>query len=186
MNTIEKRTDDNKIVITIDLEEHFNSGKQHPEDDPGVVIYYVIKVDDKRHEVKRRHMLGKDILSLDGKNPEFFNLEQSKRINDQMHLVEILPDETVDFGTHGIEKFFTKAKSKVYDFWIGQKEYKTTESSLTVRQILENFAKVDPITKTLARKTEGGFIEYKNLDEVISMDNCPHFSLFDNTSLPVS
>ena len=183
---MEPRRDGDLVIITIDLEDHFRRGKHHPENDPGVVFYYVIKVDDQRHEVKHRHMRGENILALEGKDPEHFLLEQSIRKDGHMTLIEIRSDQTVDFGTHGVERFITKTKPKVFKFWIGQKDYTTTQSSLTVRQILVEFAEVDPATKTLAKKIEGGFVEYKNLDEIISLENCPHFSVFDNTSLPVS
>lgn len=78
-------------------------------------------------------------------------------------------------------------KPKEYHFFIDQKKYETTSPSLTVRQILADFANVDPATKTLATKTSGGgFHEYKDLDEVISIEHPIHFTLFDNTPTQVS
>jgi hypothetical protein len=71
-------------------------------------------------------------------------------------------------------------------FFIDQKKYETDDQTLTVRQILETFAKVDSQRYTLALKKEGNYVEYKNLDEVIEMKNGMHFSLFDNKPTPVS
>lgn len=76
---------------------------------------------------------------------------------------------------------------KKYVFFIGKEKYETDESSLTVREILEDYAKVNTSEKTLALKEEGGsFHEYKNLDESITMKNGMHFVLFDSKPTPVS
>lgn len=71
-------------------------------------------------------------------------------------------------------------------FFIEQKREETDKSDLTVREILVNFAKVDPNRYTLALKEQGGFKEYDNLDEVIPMKEGMHFSLFDKKPTPVS
>lgn len=80
----------------------------------------------------------------------------------------------------------TKPKPRVNKFFVGQKHYETTKDSLTVREILVDFAGVDPATKTLALKQGGGFHEYKDLNEEISVEHPQHFILFDNASTPVS
>lgn len=79
-----------------------------------------------------------------------------------------------------------KPKPRVNKFFVGQKHYETTKDSLTVREILVDFAGVDPATKTLALKQGGGFHEYKDLNEEISVEHPQHFILFDNASTPVS
>jgi hypothetical protein len=79
----------------------------------------------------------------------------------------------------------SKEKKKIV-FFIEQKKYETTEESLTVRQILVDFAKVDPNRYTLALKKQGGFHEFENLDEIIDMKEGMHFSLFDKKPTPVS
>ena len=71
-------------------------------------------------------------------------------------------------------------------FFIEQKKYETESEKLTVRQILVDFAKVDPERYTLALKQQGGFHEYGNLDEIIEMKEGMHFSLFDKKPTPVS
>lgn len=71
-------------------------------------------------------------------------------------------------------------------FFIEQKKYETTESELTVRQLLVDFAQVDPDRYTLALKKQGGFEEFTNLDESIPMKEGMHFALFDKKPTPVS
>lgn len=78
-----------------------------------------------------------------------------------------------------------KDKKKIV-FFIEQKKYETTESTLTVRQLLVDFAKVDPDRFTLALKKQGGFEEFENLDQEIVMKEGMHFSLFDKKPTPVS
>ncbi|MCC2548531.1 hypothetical protein LJY25_18935 [Hymenobacter sp. BT175] len=75
---------------------------------------------------------------------------------------------------------------KKYNFFIEKKKYETDQPTLTVRQILVDFAQVDPTAKTLAQKQDGGFRELKNLEEVIELHSAQHFALFDDTSTPVS
>jgi hypothetical protein len=79
-----------------------------------------------------------------------------------------------------------KHEKKKIVFFIEQKKHETQEESLTVRQILVDFAKVDPERYTLALKQQGGFHEYDNLDEPIEMKEGMHFSLFDKKPTPVS
>lgn len=74
----------------------------------------------------------------------------------------------------------------VYIFFVGKVKYETTEPRLTVRQILEEYAKVDPTKKTLAEKKGDMFTEYKDLNESLDLGHARHFTLFDETPLPVS
>jgi hypothetical protein len=71
-------------------------------------------------------------------------------------------------------------------FFIDQKKYETTQESLTVRQIIESYAKVDPNRYSLALKKSGGFDELEDLNQVIKMKDGMHFSLFDKKPTPVS
>lgn len=82
-------------------------------------------------------------------------------------------------GSNGQER-------KKYNFFVEKKKFETDQPRLTVRQILVEYAQVDPTAKTLAQKQEGGFRELKNLDEVIELHSAQHFALFDDTSTPVS
>jgi hypothetical protein len=71
-------------------------------------------------------------------------------------------------------------------FFIEQKKHETSEQSLSIRQILTDFAKVDANRYTLALKNQGGFEEFENLDHVITIKDGMHFSLFDKKPTPVS
>lgn len=71
-------------------------------------------------------------------------------------------------------------------FFIGEKRHETEQNHLTVRQILVEFAKVDPDKYNLALKTNNGPHEYTNLDESIEMKNGMKFVLFDKGPTPVS
>jgi hypothetical protein len=175
---------DGSVIIKIDIEDLFHKGHPHPEHDPGTLIIYIYKVDEVRYETRERTMTGRAILEQTGMDVHQFRLFQLKREHGHRHKVEIKLDTVVDFREEGIERFITEPV--LYHFYIGQKEYETTDASLTVRQILVDFAKVDPKKNTLAIKTEGGFHEYKNLDEIIQLNDCPHFVLFDNCQTSVS
>jgi hypothetical protein len=146
------------------------------------VIYYRIKVDDHYHDVKERHKLGSAILALVDKTPKHFQLWQHHKHDGTPGLVQILAEESVDFGKKGIERFTTK---HIYPFFIGKKEYETTHEVLTARTILADFAKVDPEKNVLGKKAEGGYHKYKNEDEV-AMKDCPHFEVFHKDPTPVS
>jgi len=167
------------LTIIIDLEELFIADKHHPEHDPGTIILYRIKVDDQYHNIKHPHIEGKAILALEGKTPEHFEVKQRFKEHGKTELKLIHPDELVDLRKPGIERFITE--KKVFIFFIGPKEYKTEHSSLTVRKILVDFAKVNPENKSLGIKQGEGFHTYQNLDEEIDLCPVKHFKLFDNT-----
>lgn len=77
-------------------------------------------------------------------------------------------------------------EKKKYVFFIDKTKYETESPSFTVRQILTEFAKVDPSTNTLAIKEHGNFRELKNLDEVIDLKEGQHFTIFNNEPTTVS
>jgi hypothetical protein len=64
-------------------------------------------------------------------------------------------------------------------FFIEKVKHETSEDTLTVREILKDFAKVNPDEFTLALKIQGNFKEFENLEESIEMKDGMHFSLFD-------
>lgn len=175
---------DGSVIIKIDIEDLFHKGHSHPEHDPGTLIIYIYKVDEVRYETRERRMTGKAILEQTGKDIHKFRLFQLKREHGHHHKVEVKLETMIDFHEIGIERFVTEPV--LYHFYIGQKQYQTFEPSLTVRQILVDFAMVDPAKNTLAIKNAGGFHEYKNLDETIQLTDCPHFVLFDNCQTSVS
>ncbi len=177
-----KEKNDEKVV-KVDLEEHFHNEKPIPDHDPGVVILYKIKIDDQYFEVRDRHIKGKLLYDLVGKDPKEYQLYQLLKEHGEKKEAAVEPNTPIDLGKFGIERFITK---RIYCFKIGKIDYTTEHAKLTVRQILVDYAKVDPDKTTLALKVDGGFQEYKNLDETVPLDKCPAFVLFDNDPLPVS
>ena len=172
------------LVIIVDIEEYFHRNERHPEHDPGVVISYKIKVDDQYYIVPEKHLSDAAIIGLTGKDPQLFDLEQIIKEDGEIKTIGIHPGTSVDFSKPGIERFITVPKT--YPFFIERKEYFSPSQELTVRQILVDFAKVSPETKSLAKKIPGGVYTYTNLDEKVVLKDCPHFTLFDNTSTNVS
>jgi len=186
-NLNERNNDAEKNIITVDLEHLYHTGAEHPSQDDGEVVMYKIKVDDHYHYLQHRHRTGEQILALESKSPKDFKLEQCWKAEDgQTVCMHILADVSVDFKAPGIERFITKSIVHEYDFFIGKMIYHTQSSRLTVRQILEDFAKVNPIQKSLGIKTETGVHEYTDLNESVSLEGCPHFTLFDNQPVGVS
>lgn len=175
---------DNKVIINL---EHIFHGHSQPVCDDGVIPYYLFKVDEHPHEVRERHILCSTILALAGKDPKHYQLLQLKGKPGHVQHEVIETDEMVDLATPGVEKFITRDKPvHVYNFFIDQQEHHTKHPSLTVRQILEDFAKVNPVNKELAKKQPGGLHHYRDLNEVVSVEHCPKFTLFDLTPAPVS
>jgi hypothetical protein len=86
--------------VTVDLEELFQGGGEHPSHDPGVVIYYKIKVDKMHFERKEHKMSGRELLALVNLTPEKYRLFEIGHGQQ-----EIGPDEKVDFRKVGIERF---------------------------------------------------------------------------------
>jgi len=173
-----------KEVIVIDIELYFNERRPHPEPHPHRVHHYRIKIDDisftlTHHEVNERQLLG-----LVDKSPEKYQLFQVIREGEEEREREVHPDQTIDLSRHHVKIFFTREKT--YCFFVGKKEYRTHHEELTVGQILVDFAKVSPTDKTLAEKKSGGVHEFTNLEEKISLKDCPHFTLFDNTPTGLS
>lgn len=174
------------IKVVLDLEDHCHTGSPHPVQDPGTVLHYLVKVDEHKYETTTAHQTGRSLLALTGKEATGFILEQVHTHAGQSIHTLVQPDEVIDLSGFGLERFVTKPKPQHYHFFVGQKRYETTKPCLTVREILVDYAGVDPTTKTLALKQPGGFHEYKDLNEEISLQHPQHFVLFDNASTPVS
>lgn len=71
-------------------------------------------------------------------------------------------------------------------FFIDKPKYETDQDRLTVRSLLEDFAKEDPSQTTLALKDGNEIKKYTNLDEIVEMKNGMHFVVYHNTPTPVS
>jgi Multiubiquitin len=188
-NHSEIKIEVNGVKVVIDLEDVFHGRDCHREADPGEVIYHRFKIDGEVHDVKERHLIGQQLLKLAGKTPEQAQLFQSRKEGQrEKELVLIKPEEEVDLKKPGIEMFITKPHPpRVYHFSVSHKEYTTEKAKLTVKEILVDFAKVDPVNKILAEKLEQNNVrEYTNLDEVIGLERNPKFILYDVTPTPVS
>lgn len=94
------------IHVIIDLEDLCLNKKPHPEVDPGVIVYYKIKVDKTYFEVKQNALTGEEILKLVGLTPSTHSLYE---IGDRGNK-KIAPDEKVSFTGHGIERFKSVGK----------------------------------------------------------------------------
>lgn len=79
-----------------------------------------------------------------------------------------------------------KKEDKGMVFFIGKEKFETEKTVLTVREILEDYAKVKTDEKSLALKDGNSHTEYTNLDEPIHMKNGMHFVLFDTTPTTAS
>lgn len=94
-------------------------------------------------------------------------------------------NKTVETPSEGSHKEKPNEHKK-YVFFIGTVKHDTDRPSLTVQEILVDFAKVDPAKKMLALKKEGGFDEFADLEKVIDLKEGMHFVLFDIKPTPVS
>ncbi len=79
----------------------------------------------------------------------------------------------------------THAADKVV-FFVDQEKFESATETLTVRQILVDYAKEDPAATTLVEKQGNENIKHPNLDEVITLKNGMKFVVFHNTPTPVS
>jgi hypothetical protein len=178
---------DNPKIVIIDIEEIFINELSHPEHDPGVVIKYRIKIDEQYFEVAQSHLSGKSILELVDKNTEHYNLKQRVKREGQIHLIDIPPHEQVNLKEPGIEKFITEQKEYIFFVQVVKDiEYKTRHAHLTVRKILEEYAKVDPNENTLAEKQTSGVHEFPNLSEELDLKHIRHFIVFSERPTTVS
>ena len=80
----------------------------------------------------------------------------------------------------------SKKHEKNITFFIGKTKHETEKSTLTVKQILEDFAKVKTTEKSLALKEGNSHHEYADINESIDMKNGMHFVLFDKTPTTAS
>lgn len=173
----------NTTIIVVDLEDNCLCEMPHPKEDPGTVIHYLVKVDGIKHKFKHPIVSGAELFAVAEKDPSRFRLLQVLRgSGNDGRSIEIGIHDEVDLRGYGIEKFETAVR--VIHFHVDRKSYSTEEKCLTVQQILVEFAKVDPAVKTLAdKKTQR---EYKDLQELICLEEGQRFTLFDNSPCTVS
>lgn len=170
------------VKVIIDLEDLCIQNKPHPDHDPGIVIHYLIKVDETRHEIAQSKVKGHEIFVLSGKDPQHFRLLQVYRESGESRSRVVSSHETVDLSTNGIERFITERITTT--FFIDKKRHHAQKSCLSVREILVDYAKVNPELKTLALKQDCR--QFNDLDEIICLEQDQCFTLFDNSPTPVS
>lgn len=71
-------------------------------------------------------------------------------------------------------------------FSIDKRRYETMEESLTVMQLLRDYAKEDPTQTTLVEMREGNPIKHPNPDEVLRLHDGDAFVVYHNSPTPVS
>lgn len=69
-------------------------------------------------------------------------------------------------------------------FFVDQEKFVSPTETLTVRQILADYAEEDPASTTLVEKQ--GQVQHANLDEVIDLKNGMKFIVYHNTPTTVS
>lgn len=75
---------------------------------------------------------------------------------------------------------------KKFVFFIDKQKFETTESHLTVRQILVDFAKVNPNENVLVLVHGNQTQELKDLEQVIEIREGMKFTIFNQKPTPVS
>lgn len=75
---------------------------------------------------------------------------------------------------------------KKFVFFIDKQKFETTESHLTVRQILTDFAKCDITENILVVKNGDQLDELRDLDQLVELKEGMKFTLFSNKPVPVS
>lgn len=71
-------------------------------------------------------------------------------------------------------------------FFIDQEQFKTELSELTVRELLQDYAKCDAGESTLVIRHGNDLRKLNNLDEVIHLENGMKFVVYHNTPTTVS
>ena len=89
------------------MEEHFHKGHaERHQYDPGEIIHYKIKINDVPYEVDTVEIEGKELAKLVNLNLETHAIYAIK--HDQKN--EVQPNELVDLGGYGIEKFVSEPR----------------------------------------------------------------------------
>jgi len=80
----------------------------------------------------------------------------------------------------------TKTAPPQIVFFIEKEKLTVDVQQLTVRQLIEDYAKEDPTITTLALKEGNQPKKYTDLNESITLKNGMHFVIFHNDPTPVS
>lgn len=138
---------------------------------------YTVRIDDQQHRVPSPTLTRLEILALAGRRPpESHTVEMRLRGKRAV----VCPCDTIDLTQLGLEHFVTLPGVA---FFIDQQQVLSPTTTLTVREILATYAKVDPTLSTLVEK-QGG--KHTDLDEVLTIAPCARFTVYHNTPTTVS
>ena len=93
-------------------------------------------------------------------------------------------ENKIEHGTVSSEK--NREREKEIVFFIDNEKFETDQATLTVRTLLVDYAKEDPVQTTLALRHGSEITKYANPDESVPMKNGMKFIIFHNTPTPVS
>jgi hypothetical protein len=79
-----------------------------------------------------------------------------------------------------------KDHDKQIVFFIDQEQFKTVSQQLSVREILQDFAKVDPNESTLVKRHGNELEKLTDLSMIITLVNGMKFVVYHNTPTTVS
>jgi hypothetical protein len=71
-------------------------------------------------------------------------------------------------------------------FFIDQEQFKTDATELTVRELLQDFAKCDPSETTLVIRHGNDLRKLTDLDQVVPLENGMKFVVYHNSPTTVS
>jgi hypothetical protein len=77
-------------------------------------------------------------------------------------------------------------ENKKVIFFIDKEKFETERRELSVRVLLQDFAKEDPSQTTLVLKKGNDLTKYTDLDQIIHLENGMKFLVYHNTPTPVS
>lgn len=77
-------------------------------------------------------------------------------------------------------------KEKEVVFFIDKEQFKTERTELSVRELLQDFAKADPTSSTLVWRHGNDLEKFTDLDKVVAIENGMHFVVYHNTPTTVS
>ncbi len=124
--------------IIHDVEEHFHKGHaERHKYDPGVIIHYKIKINDAPYEVDKVEIEGKELAKLVELNLETHAIYAIK----PGHKAEVQPNELVDLGGYGIEKFVTEPRHEHerhdYEIFVNAKRKEFSGKEITFEEVVK-------------------------------------------------
>ncbi len=174
-NTPNDSSPDHDLAEEADLELYAARGEKPPR-----ARTYVLRIDDERYRVNALSITGRGIADLANKPSEAYAIEQITRGKPAR---TICPDQKVDLTAAGIERFVTRPG---VTFTVDQEECHAPTPTLSVREVLSDYAKVDPNLTTLVELRGDEQVKHPDLNEGLTLRQCERFVVFHNTPTTVS